>query len=34
MVAGRFTGLVDKFPALGFLSELDFGLSVISTGAS
>lgn len=34
MVAGRFTGLLDKFPTLGFFSKLDFGLSMISTGAS
>lgn len=31
MVAGRFTGLQDKFPTLEFFSKLDFGLSVVST---
>ena len=34
MVARRFTSLLDKFPILGFFSELDFDLSVISIRAS
>lgn len=31
MVVGRSTGLLYKLPALGFFSELDFGLFVVST---
>jgi len=34
MEAGRFTGLIGRFPTFGSSSEIDFGLSVGSTGSS
>jgi len=34
MAVGRFTVLIDRFPTLRSSSEIDFGLSVVSTGSS
>ena len=34
MVAGRFTGLIEKFPTLRSFFEIDFCLSIVSIGSS
>lgn len=34
MVVGRFTNIIENFSTLGSFSEIDFGLSVASTGSS